>query len=341
MKTLLIIGISFIGCSCLAAFTFGNLHSFVVPKGWPLPVYNFRENELRPAAIELGRSLFFDPILSRNGTVSCASCHLPQTAFSHTDHDLSHGIDNRIGPRNSPALMNLAWSSSFMWDGSVHHLDLQPLSPISNPDEMDESLDHVTEKLNAIPAYRKQYKEAFSDSLVTGEKTLKAISQFMLTLVSCNSKYDKVRLGEAAFEAGEAHGYQIFQQKCATCHTEPLFTNYTFENNGLVPDTSLHDTGRMKVTGLAKDLGKYKVPTLRNIEVSYPYMHDGRFRNLQMVLFHYAEGITKSAGVSKKLKGGISLTETDKRDLIAFLKTLTDEEFLNNPNFQPLKPYKP
>jgi cytochrome c peroxidase len=234
--------------------------------------------------------------------------------------------------------MNLAWSKAFMWDGAVNHLDVQSLAPISNHDEMDENIANVVRKLQASPAYRGMFSAAYGDSTVTGEHTLKAISQFMLTLVSSDSKYDKVQRGEASFSEYEAKGYSIFKSNCASCHKEPLFTNGAFENNGLPVDTTLNDWGRAALTHKAADSLKFKVPTLRNIEVSYPYMHDGRFRSLQMVLFHYTEGIVHTPTISSQLGRKILLSEDDKRSLIAFLKTLTDEAFLHNPSYQYTQP---
>src|SRR5262249_53369535 len=154
-------------------------------------------------------------------------------AFTHVDHSLSHGIAGKIGSRNSPALMNLAWSNDFMWDGSVNHLDVQALAPISNPLEMDETIAHVTAKLRTSENYRSLFKAAFGDTAITGERVLKSLSQFMLTLISCNSKYDSVMRGEKQFTAQEANGYALFKKNCSSCHTEPLFTNEQFENNGL------------------------------------------------------------------------------------------------------------
>jgi cytochrome c peroxidase len=310
---------------------------FVVPKNFPKPVYDFSNNPLTADKIALGKALFYDPILSKDNTISCSSCHLSYTAFTHTDHNLSHGIDNRIGVRNAPALMNLAWNKYFMWDGAVHHLDMQALAPISNHDEMDETIENVVMKLQHSTKYKQLFYKAFSDSSVTGEHTLKAIAQFMITLVSANSKYDKVIRKEAgySFTENELKGYNLFKQNCASCHTEPLFTNNEFENNGLVPDKFLNDIGRAKISQNPADSFKFKVPSLRNVELSYPYMHDGRFPNLQMVLFHYTEDIHQSATLSKQLKKKIVLSESDKNHLIAFLKTLTDEEFLHNPIFQP------
>ncbi len=309
---------------------------FVIPFGWQKPVYDFNKNPLTKEKVELGRMLFYDPILSKDNTISCASCHLSHTAFTHIDHPLSHGIEGRIGTRNSPALMNLAWSQGLMWDGAINHLDVQSLAPITHHDEMDETLDNVIAKLQNNKTYPRAFQQAFGDSIVTGEHLLKAISQFMLTLVSADSKYDKILRGEKdiAFNQWEAKGYELFKKNCASCHKEPLFTNNAFENNGLEPDSTLNDVGRMKVTKRKEDAYKFKVPTLRNIEVSYPYMHDGRFPNLPMVLFHYTEGVQDSPTLSKELKNKIILSEDDKRCLVAFLKTLTDEAFLHNPKFQ-------
>ncbi len=308
-----------------------------IPAGWPKPVYDFNANPLSEAKIQLGRKLFFDPGLSRNNTISCASCHLPQTAFTHVDHDLSHGIGGRIGTRNSPALMNLAWGRSFMWDGAIHHLDVQALAPIAHPDEMGSAIADVVQHLQKTNNYSALFGKAFGDTTITGEHTLKALAQFMLTLISADSKYDRVMRKEAgaAFNEYEAKGYSLFKSACASCHTEPLFTNGDFENNGLPVDTTLNDSGRMKVTGKESDRGKFKVPTLRNVEVTYPYMHDGRFRSLQMVLFHYSNGIHQSNTLAPQLRKGISLNEEEKRNLIAFLKTLTDEAFLHNVKFGP------
>ena len=307
---------------------------FEVPKGWPQPVYDFSGNPLTKNKIELGRALFYDPVLSANGIVSCASCHSPFSAFTHNDHALSHGIHDSIGTRNSPPLMNLAWQKLFMWDGAVNNLDVQPLAPISHPAEMGSSIKEIVEKLNASPFYRGLFYTAFHDSIVTGEHTLKAISQFLLTLVSANSKYDKFMRGELIFSDQESNGYKLFLTNCAACHTEPLFTSFEFANNGLPVDSFLHDTGRMKVTQNAKDSLKFKIPTLRNIEYTYPYMHDGRFKRLSDVLKHYTSGIVHSSTLSEKLEKPVVLSSNEKVDLIAFLLTLSDSAFVFNKEFQ-------
>lgn len=306
------------------------------PANWPEPVYNFKKNPLDSATIQLGRVLFYDPVLSSDSTISCASCHSPYNAFTHVDHALSHGIKDRIGTRNSPVLVNLAWGKSFMWDGAVNHLDMQALAPLENHLEMDENLSHVLLKIGRQEKYKKLFKSAFHSETMTGERFLKAISQFMLTLVSSNSKYDQVTRGDEGvqFTEQEKKGYVLFKENCASCHTEPLFTNQTFQNNGLLPDSILHDIGRMKITQKNSDSLKFKVPTLRNIERSAPYMHDGRYRSLQMVLFHYSADIHLSPTLAPQLRNGIHLSEDDKRNIIAFLKTLTDNTFLNNKQFQ-------
>ncbi len=305
---------------------------FSIPKNWPKPVYNFKNNPLTEEKVLLGRNLFYDPILSRDNTISCASCHSPFNAFTHVDHNLSHGIEDRIGTRNSPTLMNLAWHQSFMWDGAINHLDMQALAPISHPAEMDEKIENVILKLNRTKKYKSLYFNAFGDSIATGERTLKAISQFMLTLVSANSKYDLVKQHKAKFTLQEKNGYKLFQKHCASCHQEPLFTNLQFENNGLKVDSKLNDIGRMKISQNPKDSLKFKVPTLRNIEFSYPYMHDGRFKKLNQVLNHYTNEIQKSSTLAESLRSPIILTSNEKVDIIAFLLTLSDKEFLFNPN---------
>ena len=306
---------------------------FVKPKNWPDPIYHFNRNQLTKEKILLGRVLFYDPILSNDSTISCNSCHSPFNAFTHVDHALSHGIHDSIGTRNSPALMNLAWQNTFMWDGAINNLDMQSLAPISHPAEMASHINDVVKKLNRSKLYKKLFDDAYQDSIATGEKTLKAIAQFMLTIVSSNSKYDKVMNKNAEFTVQEQNGYQIFKKNCASCHTEPLFTNGTFANNGIGTDTVLNDIGRMKVTQRKEDAYKFKVPTLRNIEFSYPYMHDGRFKKLGEVLNHYSNGIKQSETLSGKLKSGITLSANEKVDLMAFLLTLSDKQFLFDSNF--------
>lgn len=297
----------------------------VYPKNWRQPTYDFSKNRLTRQVIELGRRLFYDPILSRDSTISCASCHLSFTAFAHVDHALSHGIGDRVGKRNAPALSNLAWATTLMWDGAVAQLDFQALAPISHPDEMDFSIEKVVQKLAVSEKYRAAFEAAFGDSQITGERVLKAIAQFELTLISADSKYDRVAAGSEKFTEQEQRGYSIFQKNCASCHAEPFFTNFQFEKNGLPLDPDLQDFGRMGISKNVADSLKFKVPTLRNVEFSPPYMHDGRFRKLRDVLNHYST----TTALARK----IELSPDEKADLTAFLLSLTDRTFLLNPDF--------
>jgi cytochrome c peroxidase len=304
-----------------------------LPANWPKPSYDFKKNPLSKTKIELGRALFYEPMLSKDASISCSSCHLQYTAFTHVDHALSHGIYDRIGTRNSPALMNLAWQNQFMWDGAVNHLDVQALAPISNPLEMNESILNVVKKLQANKLYPKLFKRAYGDSVITGEHVLKSLSQFMLTLISCNSKYDSVMRKQARFNEKEQKGYELFKTHCASCHAEPLFTNQQFMNNGLAFDSTLKDLGRYALTKRNSDSLSFKVPSLRNIEFSYPYMHDGRFKTLNEVLNHYTTGIVVSNTLAADLRSPVILSSQEKVQLTAFLLCLTDKSFLFNPGY--------
>ena len=306
---------------------------FEVPKGFPKPVYDFKNNPLTEEGFQLGRKLFYDPILSRDSSISCASCHLQQTGFTHVDHDLSHGIDGKIGNRNSLALQNLAWNKTFMWDGGINHLDVQAIAPITSKVEMDEILENVVTKLNNNKEYQELFQKAFGTKKITGQLTLKAISQFVVSLTTSNSKYDKVIRKEEKFTEMEKKGYELFKQNCASCHKEPLFSSNDFKNNGLPIDTTLNDFGRMKITQNPKDSLLFKIPTLRNIEFTFPYMHDGRFKTLNEVIKHYNSGIQKSKTLSNELHKPMNLSDNQRVELLSFLKTLTDKEFLFNPKY--------
>ncbi|WP_339886828.1 cytochrome c peroxidase [uncultured Flavobacterium sp.] len=333
-KITLILGF---GIFIFGIFSFSKWYStpiyLDIPKDWPKPVYDFSKNPLTEEGFQLGRNLFYDPILSRDNTISCASCHLQQTGFTHVDHDLSHGIEGRIGIRNSSTLMNLAWSKTFMWDGGVNHLDVQFIHPITSEVEMDETMENVVKKLQEIPKYQELYKKAFGTDKITGQLTLKALSQFVVMLTTSNSKYDKVVRKEEKFTEMEQKGYDLFKQHCASCHKEPLFTSDNFENNGLAIDSTLNDFGRMRITQDIKDKQKFKAPTLRNAQFTFPYMHDGRFKTLNDVIKHYNSDIENSPTLAKQLQKPMNLSDNDRTDLVAFLKTLTDKEFLFNPRF--------
>lgn len=305
---------------------------FEIPQNWPKPKYDFQKNSLTEEGFQLGRNLFYDPIISRDSTISCASCHLQQTGFTHVDHQLSHGIDGKIGSRNSLTLINLAWSKNFMWDGGVNNLEVQPLNPITNPVEMDETLKHVIEKLQRSEKYKKLFSKAFGDTKITSQRLLKALAQFTVMLKSTNSKYDKVMRKEVSFAENEQHGYDLFKSNCASCHKEPLFNDDKFEKNGLPIDETLNDLGRIKITGKQDDYLRFRIPTLRNIQFTFPYMHDGRFKTLNEVIKHY-NSLGHDKSLSKSFKYPMKLSDNDRVDLLAFLLTLTDKDFLFNERF--------
>jgi len=332
---LLIIALSFCFFSLRIAENNNFYQVFYIPKGWPKPVYDFKKNEVTDKGFELGRKLFYDPILSRDSTISCASCHLQYTGFAHTDHALSHGIEGRIGTRNAMPIMNLAWTKQFHWDGGVISLETQSINPITNPLEMDNTLVNVLGKLNRSKKYKGLFYNVYSDSLVTTKSLLKVLTQFTVSLVTYNSKYDKVMRHEKDifFTEQEEKGYNLFKRNCGSCHNEPLLTNDSFADNGLPMDSDYKDYGRVKITLNPKDSFNFRVPTLRNIEFTYPYMHDGRFKKLKEVLDFYTNGRVQRKTVAKQLQNPIVLSDDDKKDVISFLKTLTDKEFLFNPKF--------
>ena len=311
-----------------------NFLGFQKPANFPEPEYNFANNMVTKSGFELGRTLFYEPRLSRNNTVSCGSCHIQSSAFTQHGHDVSHGIDDRLGTRNSPPIMNLAWNKAFMWGGGVYDLDLQPIAPITAHEEMDENLDNVFAKIRALPKYKALFKSAFGSEEVNTARFMKALSQFMLMCISSNSKYDKVmrKEGGLTFSQDESEGYAIFKQKCASCHSEPLFTDGSFRNNGL-GISPINDQGLYNATLQETDKYKFKVPSLRNLRYTGPFMHDGRFLTLAGVLEHYNSEVQHTANLDPLLNGaepGIKLNETEKSKLTAFLATLNDEEFITN-----------
>lgn len=308
---------------------------FDIPKGWPQPVYDFKNNPLTKEGVALGRQLFYDGRLSKDGNFACSSCHQQFGAFNTYEHSLSHGYNNSLTTRNAPGLFNLAWQKEFMWDGGINHLDLQPLAPITAENEMAETLENVLAKLKADKHYRRLFKAAFGDETINTQRLTKALSQFILTFVSCNSKYDKVMQGKASFILPEQLGYDIFKKKCNSCHTEPLFTDLSYRNTGITADPALHDPGRMKITGDAADSLKFKVPSLRNVAMTFPYGHDGRFFSLLSVFEHYRNGMTVMPNTDPLLQHKLSLSNFEIGQLTAFLYTLTDSSFLHDPRFAP------
>jgi cytochrome c peroxidase len=311
----------------LMAFKGAKQHHW--PSYFPEPVQARIQTTYTPEMRALGRVLFYDPILSADSSVSCASCHNPYTAFAHTDHALSHGIGDSIGKRNAPALFNLAWQSAFMLDGAVNHIEVQALAPLSATNEMAETLEHVLTKLNRLPRYQALCASIQQGKSISSSLFLKSLAAFVLSLNSFESKYDSVKRHQSTFTAQEAKGYEKFKQYCNACHAEPLFTNHTYQYNGLSFDPQHPDLGRYSISLKPKDSFAFKVPSLRNISYTYPYMHDGRYKTLQAVLKHYAE-----KQVSAKLNNNVTtvfpLSANDQIDIIAFLKTLNDVQFLFN-----------
>ena len=311
---------------------------FVVPANFPAPVQDIGQNLPTHKGFELGRKLFYDGRLSADGTISCSFCHEQGFAFTHHGHDLSHGINDQIGTRNAPAVQNLVWQDQYFYDGASNSLEMLSIVPVHNPKEMGETLEHIAQKLRQDAAYITLFRQAF-DSDVTSGNILKALGQFMTMMVSANSRYDKFVRNEpgGVLTALEMQGHSLFEQKCATCHATDLFTDNSFRNNGLPPNPALNDTGREIVTGFAADRYKFKVPSLRNVALTAPYMHDGRFGSLRSVLNFYSSGVSNTVNLDVQLSHegtlGIPLSEDDKEALIAFLKTLTDEEYINNPLF--------
>lgn len=333
---LLTIGLFVVACK--KAPTIDKISQFLgfqKPANFPEPLYNFANNKVTEKGFELGRLLFYEPRLSRNNTISCGSCHIQSSAFTQHGHDVSHGIDDRLGIRNSPPIMNLAWNKAFMWGGGVYDLDLQPIVPITAHEEMDENLENVMNKLKALSKYRQLFLEAFGSEQITTATFMKALSQFMVMCISSDSKYDKVmrKEGSVSFTQEEQDGYAIFKQKCGSCHSEPLFTDGSFRNNGL-GISPVNDRGLYDATLIETDKYKFKVPSLRNLKYTAPYMHDGRFLSLAGVLEHYNTEVQQTPNLDRLLNGsrrGIALGNSDKAKLTAFLSTLDDETFINNP----------
>lgn len=302
-------------------------------KTWPKPAYNFEKNPKSEVGFELGRKLFYDPNLSRDNTISCASCHLQYTGFAHVDHNLSHGIEGRKGTRNAPALINLIWNESFHWDGGVNHLEAQAINPLQHPAEMDNSLDSVLVYLNASDSYKNAFYKFSGDSIANTSSFLKAITQFVGSLISSDSKYDQYKRGETMLSKQELNGMRLFMDNCNSCHTAPLFMSNQFVSNGLPVDTALNDVGRYAITLNPKDSFTFKVPTLRNIEYTFPYMHDGRFNKLSEVLTFYTSEVELSNTPHEESLDMIDLDSDEQKDIIAFLKTLTDRTFLYDSRF--------
>lgn len=303
----------------------------------PLP----GDNPLTRQGIELGRRLFYDPILSADSTQSCSSCHRFGFAFSEPQR-FSVGIDGIEGNRNAPQLTNAGWLTSAFWDGRRPSLEGQAVEPVINKIEMHETWPHVVEKIQNHPDYPDLFGRAFGTDVVSRDLVVKAIAQFERTFVSKNSAFDRFIRGEAPLSAEASRGFQLFTTErgdCFHCHPADLnsllFTDHSFRNIGLDPELNDQNDDRFLVTGNPSDWGKFKVPTLRNVEMTAPYMHDGRFSTLEEVVGHYNSGGFQTSTTDPLLRPrgvGLGLTPEELSDIVAFLKTLTDTTFLNNPD---------
>ena len=307
------------------------------PSYFPEVTIDQSENPITKNGVELGRKLFYEGRLSRNNTISCGFCHIQENAFTHHGHTVSHGIDDRLGIRNAPPIQNMAFLKRYMWDGVIHNLNQQPIIPITDANEMDSSMPEVIAKLSKEDLYKKLFKQAYGDESITGDRVLKALSQFMATLISADSKYDRFKQGKENLSSDESQGLALFQQKCSSCHSGELFTDESFRNTGMYYNTQFKDAGRHRVTLDQNDWMKFRVPSLRNVEYTSPYMHDGRFYTLEAVLNFYSDNVDDDPNLDPQLKQndhiGIAMNAQEKQFIIAFLKTLSDKSFISDPKF--------
>ena len=302
------------------------------PEGFPSWNEGVFKNKPTVFGVALGEKLFNDKRLSKNNTISCASCHDRAAAFA--DHEKQAvGIYGRVGLRNTPPLQNLAFMQSYNWDGNKRTLESQPLVPIITHEEMNSSIVEVMDKLKKDPTYATLFHKAFGDSEITPDRIYRSLAQYEYTLISANSKYDRVvRQEGASFTATEQRGLYFFEQKCQPCHSTALFTDQTFRNIGFPLNLSTEEAGRARVTGQKEDYMRFRVPSLRNIEFTAPYGSFGQFPTLRSLLDYLDNGVVNSDYLDPILKNNgnrIPMSEQEKEDIIAFLKTLTDYSFIN------------
>jgi len=315
-----------------------------IPAHFPGALTVPARNPSTARGVALGRRLFYDPIVSGDRQRSCATCHDPARAFTDGVARSTAGASGRRLPRNSPTLVNLAWGSSFFWDGGAADLESQAFGPLTHPDELGVDLVELTTRLELDPSYRSAFREAFGAERIESAFVARALAQFERSLVSASSPYDDHVTGRAALDPLPARGLGLFTAKgCVECHVPPLFTDGQFHDIGLDAgftdeDEGIHQ-GRYRVTHHAADLGRFKTPTLRNVEVTGPYMHDGRFDTLEQVLAHYDHGVVASANLDPRLAGegarGIAVHDDEARALVAFLHALTDPQVLDAPAHRP------
>ena len=314
-------------------------HGFQMSRRFPIPDLP-TDNPLIEERIQLGRQLFHDPILSADATITCATCHTPEAAMSD-NLTKSVGIHNQLSRRHSMPLFNLAWKQQFFWDGRAPSLREQTLMPIEDPTEMGDSLPNVLNKLKADTNYPEQFAKAFKSGEINELNLSLALESFLLSLTSYDSKFDQAMQGKAELSEAEQRGFELFMTEfeprsgqfgadCFHCHGGALFTDNRFHDNGL--ESRNNDLGLAEVTQLRSDEHKFSTPSLRNVALTAPYMHDGRFKTLEEVIDHYSSGIhpreTLDPNLAKHPSGGIPLSDNDKTALVAFLETLTDPQYL-------------
>ena len=316
-------------------------YAFYIPTGFPKPELP-KDNILTTRGIALGKKLFSDTRLSGNGTQSCETCHNPLKAYASSNKiDLS--AEGYAGTRNTPSIMNLAWSSKFGWDGTKNLMRDQILSAIVSKNEMNGSVNDVLTRLNKDPEITNQFKEVFGDIFITADRLTKVIEQYILTITSHDSKFDRAMKGQVSLTDDEKRGFKLFITEydpvrgqygadCFHCHGGALFTDFSERDNGL--DISASDKGKFNVTRNSLDKGRFKTPSLRNCAITAPYMHDGRFKTLADVIDHYnsppRRNLNLDPNIAKHPDKGIGLTKSDEDALVAFLVTLTDARFTDS-----------
>ncbi|WP_437918847.1 cytochrome-c peroxidase [Sphingobacterium sp. LRF_L2] len=316
----------------LDSFVFDNPEIPIeIPNGFPALNSAVNSNLPTKFGVALGEKLFNEKRLSGNNTISCASCHNPSHAFAD-NNPKALGIYGREGLRNAPPIQNMAFMQFYNWDGNILQLEKQPLVPIITHEEMNSSILEVISKIGADTSYKSLFQKAFGDENISAERIYRSIAQYEYTLISSNSKYDRVERNEGEeFTAIEAEGFQLFKLKCASCHSTGLFTDQTFRNVGFPLNSSSEEAGRARVTGVMSDYMRFRVPSLRNIGYTAPYGSFGQFATLKEVLDYFDEGVLEADNLDPILKDNgnrIPLTASEKDAIISFLNTLNDESFV-------------
>jgi cytochrome c peroxidase len=332
-----------------AVFVETGPYQFIYPANFGNRINIPQDNPTTKQGVYLGRMLFYEKKLSANNTISCSSCHQQQKAFTD-GRAFSNGVYHVLSARSSMSLTNLLWTRRFFWDGRATSLEEQAIFPMTNPNEMGQPLETSAKKLSETSTYPALFKLVYGDETITGTRIVKAISQFERTLISCNSRYDQYLRNAYQPTPSELQGMELFMNapqpekgirgaNCAHCHGGAKNYMELFHNNGL--DSIPKDKGIENLTGLASDRGRFKAPTLRNIALTAPYMHDGRFKTLDEVVDHYSDHIMESASLSSFIRGvsndkdgkTLNLRTDEKKDIIAFLNMLTDSTFITDPRF--------